>query len=394
MAPKQSYYIVALPGDGIGPEVLSAALRVLRLSGELFRIDFQVEEIPCGGHYYVEHETEWPEGSFEKCEAANAILLGAVGHEVGGKTVFTKPAKPYPEPQLAGFAQVILNRQKLDLYANVRPVKLYPGVKHKIHGRLVQVWEPDKVDYVVVRENTEDAYTGETNSITDGQVTPIRITRHATERVVRYAFNLARRRSKQHKVTCVDKSNIIGAHRFFREVFRDVGEREFPDIELDYAYVDAFCQWQIRNPEWYDVVVGPNLVGDIISDNGATTAGGLGLAVGGNIGDEHAMFEPIHGSAPKHAGKDKANPLAAILAVQMMLAWLGTRHEDERLHRAAQQVEAAVAELLSEGKTLTYDLIGEAKAARCSEVGAAVEEKLRSRANASGSVAVLQSLAN
>ncbi len=210
----------------------------------------------------------------------------------------------------------------------------------------------------MVRENTEDAYTGETNSIPDGQVTPIRITRPATERVVRYAFNLARRRGKQHKVTCVDKSNIIGAHRFFREVFREVGAREFPDLKLDYAYVD-------------------DLVGDIISDNGATTAGGLGLAVGGNIGDEHAMFEPIHGSAPKHAGKDKANPLAAILAVQMMLDWLGTRHEDERLHWAAQEVEAAVAALLKEGKILTYDLIGEAKASRCSEVGKAVEEKLR-----------------
>lgn len=374
---KQSYYIVALPGDGIGTEVLSCALRVLRAVGELFQVDFKVEEIPCGGHYYAEHETEWPEGSFEKCEAADAILLGAVGHEFDGKTVFTKPGKPYPESQLAGFAQVIGNRKKLDLYANVRPVKLYPGVKHKIHGRLVQVWEPGKVDYVVIRENTEDAYTGELEVIEDGRVTPIRITRRATERVVRYAFNLARRRSKQMKVTCVDKSNIIGAHRFFRDVFREVGEREFGDITLDYAYVDAFCQWQIRSPEWFDVVVGPNLVGDIISDNGATTAGGLGLAVGGNIGDEHAMFEPIHGSAPKHAGKDKANPLAAILAMQMMLDWLGARHSDDRLVRAAEKVEAAVAALLKEGKTLTYDLIGEEKAARCSDVGAAVEERLR-----------------
>lgn len=378
--PKQSYYIVALPGDGIGPEVLSCALEVLRAAGELFQIEFNIEAIPCGGHYYAEHEIEWPEGSFEKCEKADAVLLGAVGHEVDGKTVFTKPGKPYPEPQLAGFAQVILNRQKLRLYANVRPVKLYPGVKHKIHGELKQVWEADKVDYVVIRENTEDAYTGETNEIADGRVTPIRITRTATERVVRYAFNLARHRGRQNKVTCVDKSNIIGAHRFFREVFREVGTREFPELKLDYAYVDAFCQWQIRNPEWYDVVVGPNLVGDIISDNGATTAGGLGLAVGGNIGDEHAMFEPIHGSAPKHAGKDKANPLAAILAMQMMLEWLGTRYDDARLHLAAEKVEAAVAALLSEGHTLTYDLIGEAKASRCSEVGAAVEEKLRSMA--------------
>lgn len=379
MPQKQSYYIVALPGDGIGPEVLACALNVLNITGELFQIDFQVEEIPCGGHYYAEHEVEWPEGSFEKCEAADAVLLGAVGHEVDGKTVFTKPGKPYPEPQLAGFAQVILNRQKLGLYANVRPVKLYPGVKHKIHGELKQVWEAGKVDYVVIRENTEDAYTGETNSIDDGRVTPIRITRAATERVVRYAFNLARRRNKMLKVTCVDKSNIIGAHRFFRDVFREVGTSEFSDIKLDYAYVDAFCQWQIRNPEWYDVVVGPNLVGDIVSDNGATTAGGLGLAVGGNIGDEHAMFEPIHGSAPKHAGKDKANPLAAILAMQMMLEWLGTRHEDQRLQRAAETVEAAVVDLLSEGKTLTYDLIGETKASRCSEVGKAVVEKLRAR---------------
>jgi isocitrate/isopropylmalate dehydrogenase len=377
---KESYYIVALPGDGIGPEVLSCALNVLKTAGHMFQIDFQIEEIPCGGHYYAEHEMEWPEGSFEKCEKADAILLGAVGHEVDGKTVFTKPGKPYPEPQLAGFAQVILNRQKLNLYANVRPVKLYPGVKHKIHGELKQVWEAGKVDYIVIRENTEDAYTGETNSIEGGKVTPIRITRAATERVVRYAFNLARRRNRQHKVTCVDKSNIIGAHRFFRDVFREVGQSEFPDLKLDYAYVDAFCQWQIRNPEWYDVVVGPNLVGDIISDNGATTAGGLGLAVGGNIGDEHGMFEPIHGSAPKHAGKDRANPLAAILAAQMMLDWLGARHDDERLQRAAEMVEDAVVALLSEGQTLTYDLIGEEKASRCSEVGAAVEEKLKAMA--------------
>ena len=377
---KESYYIVALPGDGIGPEVLSCALNVLKTAGHMFQIDFQIEEIPCGGHYYAEHEMEWPDGSFEKCEKADAILLGAVGHELDGKTVFTKPGKPYPEPQLAGFAQVILNRQKLNLYANVRPVKLYPGVKHKIHGELKQVWEPGKVDYVVIRENTEDAYTGETNSIEGGKVTPIRITREATERVVRYAFNLARRRNKQHKVTCVDKSNIIGAHRFFRDVFREVGQSEFPDLKLDYAYVDAFCQWQIRNPEWYDVVVGPNLVGDIISDNGATTAGGLGLAVGGNIGDEHGMFEPIHGSAPKHAGKDRANPLAAILAAQMMLDWLGNRHDDERLLRAAEMVEDAVVALLSEGQTLTYDLIGEERASRCSEVGAAVEAKLKAMA--------------
>jgi 3-isopropylmalate dehydrogenase len=374
---KESYNIVALPGDGIGPEVLECALAVLRITAELFQVDFKIEEIPCGGHYYLEHEIEWPHGSFEKCENADAILLGAVGHEVDGKPVFTRPGKPYPEPQLAGFAQVIGNRKKLGLYANVRPVKLYPGVRHKIHGKLRQVWDAEMVDYVVVRENTEDAYTGEIENIEDGRVTPIRITRKATERVVRYAFNLAKRRDKLRKVTCVDKSNIIGAHRFFRDVFREIGESEYPGITLDYAYVDAFCQWQIRNPEWYDVVVGPNLVGDIISDNGATTAGGLGLAVGGNIGDQHAMFEPIHGSAPKHAGKDRANPLAAILSAQMLLEWLGGKQADERLTRAAEAVEAAVASVLYEGRTLTYDLVGEEAASKCSEVGRAVAERFR-----------------
>src|ERR1043165_10059170 len=199
--PKQSYSIVALPGDGIGTEVLNEGLRVLRAAGELCQIDFRIEEIECGGHYYTKHEVEWPAGSFEKCEAADAIILGAVGHEADGKTVFTKPGKPYPEPQLAGFAQVIGNRQKLDLYANVRPVKLYAGVKHKIHGELKQVWEPGKVDYVVIRENTEDAYTGETNDIEDGRMTPILITRKATQRVVGYAFNPPRPRGEHMKDT-------------------------------------------------------------------------------------------------------------------------------------------------------------------------------------------------
>ena len=322
---KESYYIVALPGDGIGPEVfIVCALNVLKTAGHMFQIDFQIEEIPCGGHYYAEHEMEWPEGSFEKCEQADAILLGAVGHEVDGKTVFTKPGKPYPEPQLAGFAQVILNRQKLNLYANVRPVKLYPGVKHKIHGELKQVWEPRQSR---LRSHPRE-YRGRLHGRDERRLTTAKSRPSGSPGqplsascVMRSTWRAAA--TRQHKVTCVDKSNIIGAHRFFREVFREVGQSEFPDLKLDYAYVDAFCQWQIRNPEWYDVVVGPNLVGDIISDNGATTAGGLGLAVGGNIGDEHGMFEPIHGSAPKHAGKDRANPLAAILAAQMMLDWLG-----------------------------------------------------------------------
>jgi 3-isopropylmalate dehydrogenase len=366
---KDTYSLVILPGDGIGVEVTREAVKTLQVVEEIVGAKFDKEEIECGGHYYVEHGVEWPEGSFEKCVRADAILLGAVGHEISGKPVFTKPGQPYPVPQLAGYAQVIGNRMKMDLYANVRPVKLYPGVAHKVHGRLMQVWSPGLVDYVVVRENTESAYTGITRDISledggPGKETPIRITESRTQRIVRFAFELARRRLAERpaaterpaRVTCVEKSNIIGAHRYFRDIFYAIGEREYPDIELDTAYFDAFCMWQIRNPEWFDVVVAPNLVGDVISDLGSATQGGMGVAAGGNIGDRHAMFEPIHGSAPKHAGRNKANPIAMILAVKMMLDWLGEKHGDERLKSAAKRLEDSVARTLLQGKSLTYDL--------------------------------------
>jgi 3-isopropylmalate dehydrogenase len=351
---------------------------------------FDLEEIECGGHYYVEHGVEWPEGSFERCRAADAILLGAVGHEVDGKPVFTEPGKPYPTPQLAGYAQVIGNRNRLDLYANVRPVKLYPGVSHKVHGNMMQVWSPELVDYVVVRENTEDAYTGETHDVPverggPGKETPIRITESRAQRIVRFAFELAQRRAEERgaraggrtpRVTCVEKSNIIGAHRYFREIFHDIAESEYPDVERDTAYFDAFCMWQVRNPEWFDVVVAPNLVGDVISDLGSSTQGGMGVAAGGNIGDEHGMFEPIHGSAPKHAGKDKANPIACIIALKMLFEWLGGKHRDERLVHAAREIEGAVAEVLAEGKALTYDLSPDGKGVPCSVCGDAVVSRL------------------
>ncbi len=385
---KDKYSLVVLPGDGIGVEVVVEALKVLEAVREVSGVGFDLEEIECGGHYYAEHGEEWPAGSFEKCRHADAILLGAVGHEVDGKPVFTEPGKPYPTPQLAGYAQVIGNRNRLDLYANVRPVKLYPGVQHKVHGRLRPVWEPEHVDYVVIRENTEDAYTGETYEIPPtkggpGRETPIRITEARARRIVRYAYELARRRASERegsaaerapKVTCVEKSNIIGAHKYFRDIFQDVGEREYPDVERDTAYFDAFCMWQVRNPEWFDVVVAPNLVGDVISDLGSSTQGGMGVAAGGNIGDRHGMFEPIHGSAPRHAGQDRANPIATILALRMLLEWLGRQHSDDRLVEAGRHVEESVAGLLADGKALTYDLAPAETAVTCSACGDAVAE--------------------
>jgi 3-isopropylmalate dehydrogenase len=387
---KDRYALVCLPGDGIGVEVAREAVKVLHAVQEAIGVVFDLEEIECGGHYYAEHGVEWPAGSFEKCRAADAILLGAVGHEIDGRPVFTAPGAPYPTPQLAGYAQVIGNRIALDLYANVRPVKLYPGVAHKVHGKLMQVWSPGLVDYVIVRENTEDAYTGETHEVPaakggPGRETPIRITEARTRRICRFAFDLARRRaearegtagSRSPRVTCVEKSNIIGAHRYFRELFEEVGRNEFPDVERDTAYFDAFCMWQVRNPEWFDVVVAPNLVGDVISDLGSATQGGMGVAAGANIGDRHGMFEPIHGSAPKHAGQNKANPIAMILALRMLLEWLGRRERDDRLVQAGDHLEGAVASVLASGESLTYDLAPSGGGVSCSRCGDAVVREM------------------
>ncbi|HBP22865.1 MAG TPA: isocitrate/isopropylmalate dehydrogenase family protein, partial [Planctomycetes bacterium] len=305
--PKDRYHVVTLPGDGIGVEVIGQALRVLEAAARRFGVEFEFTEIPGGGAYYLEHGREWPEGSEERCAEADAILLGAVGaiDPETKRVVFTKPGQPYETAQLAGYAQVIGNRQRLGLFANVRPVKLFPGVQHQISGSFSQVWDPDKVDYVIVRENTEEAYTGRSSDLTDaegnviGRQTPLEVTRVATERIVRYACDLARQRKEQGypgKVTCVTKSNIIGAHKYFEQLFEELIAAEYPELTAETALFDAFCMWQMRNPEDYDVVVAPNLVGDVISDNAAITQGGLGMAAGGNIGAEHGMFEPIHGS--------------------------------------------------------------------------------------------------
>ena len=380
---KQRFHIVTLPGDGVGPEVTAQAVRVLEAAAERFGVALDFEEIPGGGEYYLEHGREWPEGSEERCSVADAILLGAVGAQdpTTGENVFTKPGQPYGTPQLAGYAQVIGNRQRLQLYVNVRPIKLYPGVPHKVSGRFLDIWDPANVDYVVCRENTEDAYSGRSDDMLDdagkvvGRSTPIEITRAATEKVCRYAFELARSgraAGRPGKLTCVVKSNIIGAHRYFEEVFRELG-RTYGDLEQEVVMFDAFCMWQMRNPEWYDVVVAPNLVGDVISDNGSTTQGGMGLAAGGNIGDTHGMFEPIHGSAPKYRGQDKVNPIAAVLCAAMLCDWLAGRFGHDSIGAAGKAIEAAVARVLAQGRALSYDLGGEA---RCSEMGTAIVSAL------------------
>lgn len=381
-----AYRITLLPGDGIGPEVMVQARAVLDEVSRAGKVQFELEEIPCGGQYYLRHGSrDWPEGSEEKCEKADLILLGAVGWpSPDGKGPVTMA-----NGQMAGWSPVIGNRMRLDLYANVRPVKLWPGVRHRIHGAHQTVWDDRKVDMVIVRENTEDLYSGIGGFQSVGKQRTLAIdtrviTRKASERVIRYAFELARRRSKgapkdkKKRVTAIAKENVLRGCQLFLEVFREVGS-EYPDVEQDNAIVDAFTQWLIGQPEQYDVCVTTNMFGDIVTDLASVLQGGMGMAAGCNVGDEHGMFEPIHGSAPKYAGKNRSNPMAMILATAEGLRWLGGRRKDPQLVAAGDAVESSVTAVLAAGAPLTYDLVGDQRAAPTSEVGAAVRSELRKR---------------
>jgi len=242
---------------------------------------------------------------------------------------------------------------------------------------------------VVIRENTEGLYSGmggvletggEASVATDVRV----ITRKASEKVIRRAFELSRERGGgapadgKQRVTCVVKNNVLHGCKLFHQVFREVGA-EFPDVEQDVAIVDAFAMFVLTQPQRYDVVVTTNMFGDILTDLASVLQGGMGMAVGCNIGDDHAMFEPIHGSAPPLAGKDRANPMAMLLATGESLAWLGHRFGDDRLHRAHRAIEAAVAALIARGAPLTADLVGPETAAPRSVVAQAIRDDVASR---------------
>ncbi len=376
-----TYEIVLLPGDGTGVEVAAQARRVLDAIQERANLSFQVEEIPCGGQYFLEHGRDWPEGSEQKCRAADVVLLGAVGWpSPDGNGPVTMP-----DGKMAGWSPVIGNRLMLDLYANVRPVKLYEGVQARISGKHKQVWEPGEVDMVFLRENTEGLYAGMGGLLAPGGrgtvATDTRvITRAASERVIRKAFEICEKRNGapadgKKRVTAIVKNNVLYGCRLFAEIFQEVGA-EYPEIEKDVAIVDAFTQWLIGQPGYYDVLVTTNMFGDIVTDLASVLQGGMGMAVGCNVGDEHAMFEPIHGSAPKHAGKDRVNPMAMILATGEALRWLADQDDDAELRRAGAAIETAVQKVLAQRDTLTYDLVGNEAASPMSEVTTAIIEAL------------------
>lgn len=379
--PKATYDLVLLPGDGIGAEVMGDARALVELVAQSTGVNFHLDEIPCGGRYYLEHGSrDWPEGAEERCRNADAILLGAVGwNGADGQPVTMTDAQG--GSKMAGWSPVIGNRMKLDLYANIRPVKCLPGTRHGLSGQFRPVWTPETVDMVIIRENTEGLYSGIGERTAERATDTRVITRHASERVIKTAFEVSRQRGKgapidgKKRVTCIVKHNVLQGCRLFLDVFREVA-KAYPDVEPDVAIVDSFAMFVLTQPEKYDVCVTTNMFGDILTDLASVLQGGMGMAVGCNVGDQHAMFEPIHGSAPPLAGKDRANPMAMMLATGEAFAWLGRRFGDDRLLRAHDAIDAAVASLIERGEPLTTDLGG--SAAR-STVAQAVRDEVSRR---------------
>ena len=334
----KTYNIGVIPGDGIGPEVVREGLKILRGVADGF--DYNFVEYPYCGEYYLKTRELVPERVIDEWRALDAVFLGAIGH-------------PDVEVGLVERSVIMGLRFGLDLYVNLRPIRLYAEHLCPLKNK-----GPDDVNFVVVRENTEDAYAGLGGIFKKGTPDEVAVaemifTRKGVERVIRYSFDVARKRAARNgahkpKVTLVDKANAVRAQDLLTRTFAEVGA-EYPDVEQDHAYVDACCMWMIKNPEWFDVIVTTNLFGDIITDLGAMIQGGMGIAASGNIHPgKHGMFEPIHGSAPKYAGKNVANPLGAIAAAGMMLDFLGEK-------RAAERVESAVTGLLASKRIPSID---------------------------------------
>ena len=323
---SRRFRIAVIPGDGIGPEVVREALRVLERVAAIEGFGAAVSRYPFGAEHYLRTKEVFPDAAFAEVRGHDAILLGAIGD-------------PRLEVGLLEFGIIARLRFELDLYVNLRPVRLYAE-----HLCPLKDTRPADVDFVVVRENTEDAYAGMRGFFKKG--TPdevatqeIIFTRKGVERVIRYAFELARRRDRRKKLTLIDKANAVRAMDLWTRTFAEVGA-EYPDIAREHNYIDAACMYVVRDPAQYDTIVTSNMFGDIFTDLAAMIQGGLGIAASGNIHPgQVSLFEPIHGSAPKHAGKNVANPIATIMAVQMMLDWLGEAG-------AARRIEEAVAGLL------------------------------------------------
>lgn len=349
---KGSYRVVSLPGDGIGPEVMDAALKVLEaVCQRVSKLQVLVSVRDAGANLYRRTGTVLPDAVLRDCLEADAVLLAAIG-----LPDVRKPDGTEVQPDM-----MVGLRRAMALQSAVRPVKLYKGVKSPLADT------SQGIDFVILRENLEGlfaSYGG--GAVVDDSVATdtMVITRAGTRKVVEYAFRLAARRKGRPSdgrsvVTCVDKANVFRSFAFFRKVFFEVAA-EYPQIVAEANYVDAMSLYMVQNPAAYDVMVMENQFGDILSDLGAGIVGGLGMAPSAEVGDRHGLFQPSHGSAPTLAGKNIANPIAMILSVAMMFDWLAETHSDEAARTACQTIEQAVERVLAEGKCLTVDLGGTA----------------------------------
>jgi len=334
--------LAIIPGDGTGPEVTAEALKVLAAVARLERFNYSTKEFDWGGERYLRTNETLPAGAVEALREFDAIYLGAVGH-------------PEVKPGILEKGLLLELRFQLDQYINLRPVKLYAGVETPLAGKTSK-----DIDFVVVRENTEDMYCGTGGFLKKGTADEVATqtavyTRKGCERCIRWAFEYTRKRNnpKGKRLTLVAKTNVLTfGHDLWWRTFESVA-REYPDVEMDYNHVDACCMWMVKNPEHYDVIVTTNMFGDIITDLGAIIQGGLGVAAGGNINPDPggvSMFEPMGGSAPKYTGLNVINPIAAISAMSMLLEHSGQPAAGARIMKAIQVVTGTKMASQSAGK--------------------------------------------
>jgi 3-isopropylmalate dehydrogenase len=326
----KSYNIAVIGGDGTGPEVVREAVKVLEVAAKKFKLKLNYTDYDLGGARYLRTGETLPDSVLAELRKFPAILLGAIGH-------------PDVKPGILEKGILLRTRFELEQYINLRPVRLYDERFCPLKDKT-----PKDIDFVVVRENNEGLYTGVGGFVFKGTPNEVALqesvnTRRGVERCLRYAFEFARKRNKEKKLTLCGKTNVLTyAFDLWERAFHEIGQKDYPDVKRDYAHVDATTMWFVKNPEWFDVIVTDNLFGDIITDLGAMVQGGMGIAAGGNINPKGtSMFEPIGGSAPKYTGKGVINPLAAICAGQMMLDFLGET-------KAAKAIEDAVIKITRE----------------------------------------------
>ena len=326
----KSYNIAVIGGDGTGPEVVREAVKVLEVAAKKFKLKLNYTDYDLGGARYLRTGEALPDSVLAELRNFPAILLGAIGH-------------PDVKPGILEKGILLRTRFELEQYINLRPVRLYDERFCPLKDKT-----PKDIDFVVVRENNEGLYTGVGGFVFKGTPNEVALqesvnTRRGVERCLRYAFEFARKRNKEKKLTLCGKTNVLTyAFDLWERAFHEIGQKDYLDIKRDYAHIDATTMWFVKNPEWFDVIVTDNLFGDIITDLGAMVQGGMGIAAGGNINPKGtSMFEPIGGSAPKYTGKGVINPLAAICAGQMMLDFLGET-------KAAKAIEDAVIKITRE----------------------------------------------